>query len=94
MLRFLLPLLLLTGPATAASPIAEVLCEQTDRMETRLSTRMGAQRQAMGLRGPEQVMELWTGANGDWTLVVTYASGTSCIVAMGQDWQGLTREPA
>ena len=48
----------------------------------------------MGLRGPEQVMELWTGADGDWTLVVTYASGTSCIVAMGQDWQAVAREPA
>ncbi|WP_375691102.1 hypothetical protein [Pseudooceanicola sp. LIPI14-2-Ac024] len=94
MFRALLPLLLLALPAGATTPIAEVLCEQSDRMEQRLSQRMGSERQAMGLRGPEQVMELWTERNGDWTLVVTYASGTSCIVAMGQDWQATVREPA
>lgn len=94
MLRWMLPLLLIAPQAWAASPIAEVLCENREVMEKRLTARMGSERQAMGLRGPEQVMELWTGANGDWTLVVTYASGTSCIVAMGQDWQALDREPA
>ncbi|GGL85444.1 hypothetical protein [Pseudooceanicola nanhaiensis] len=94
MFRILLPILALSGPAHAVSPIAEVICEETVRMEQRLSRRLGAERQAMGLRGPEQVMELWTGADGDWTLVVTYASGTSCIVAMGQDWQAVAREPA
>ncbi|MGR3454640.1 hypothetical protein [Pseudooceanicola sp.] len=94
MLRWTLPLLLLAAPAGAVTPIAEILCEGRDAMETRLSQRMGSERQAMGVRGPEQVMELWTGADGDWTLVVTYASGTSCIVAMGEDWQALSREPA
>lgn len=94
MFRILLPILALSGPVHAVSPIAEVICEETVRMEQRLSRRLGAERQAMGLRGPEQVMELWTGADGDWTLVVTYASGTSCIVAMGQDWQAVAREPA
>ena len=77
-----------------AKKIAEVICEETVRMEQRLSRRLGAERQAMGLRGPEQVMELWTEQNGDWTLVVTYATGTSCIVAMGENWQALDREPA
>ncbi|WP_298847375.1 hypothetical protein [uncultured Ruegeria sp.] len=31
-------------------------------------------------------MEVWTDQNGDWTMVVTYATGTSCIVAMGEHW--------
>ena len=34
-------------------------------------------------------MEVWTDPYGDWTLVVSYATGTSCIVAMGQHWQPL-----
>ena len=42
-----------------------------------------AQQTASGMRGPEQMMEVWTSETGDWTMVVTYATGTSCIVAMG-----------
>lgn len=79
--------------AQAASPIAEVICEPKPRMEQRLTTRLGATRQAMGLRGPEQVMELWTDPEGDWTLVISYATGQSCIVAMGEDWQGRPSRP-
>ncbi|WP_302478001.1 hypothetical protein [Ruegeria arenilitoris] len=31
-------------------------------------------------------MEVWTSRSGAWTMVITYANGTSCIVAMGEDW--------
>ncbi|WP_256364005.1 hypothetical protein [Ruegeria sp. 6PALISEP08] len=31
-------------------------------------------------------MEVWSNQRGDWTMVVTYATGTSCIVAMGDNW--------
>ncbi|MCG7519006.1 hypothetical protein [Ruegeria sp. Ofav3-42] len=70
----------------AKSPIAEVICEPTSRMHDKLERQFGSQRAATGLRGPEQLMEVWTSDSGDWTMVVTYSSGTSCIVAMGQDW--------
>ncbi|SNY50822.1 hypothetical protein SAMN06297129_1953 [Pseudooceanicola antarcticus] len=72
----------------AVSPIAEVICDQTPRLENRLKTTMNSEREGLGLRGPEQVMELWTTPGGDWTMVVTYATGKSCIVAMGEAWQG------
>ncbi|WP_101067323.1 hypothetical protein [Roseovarius salinarum] len=81
-------------PVPAASPIAEVICEPTPRMERKLRREFGETRVARGLRGVEQVMEVWTDARGDWTLVVRYASGTSCIVAMGEDWQGMPETPA
>lgn len=83
--------LFLAGPAAPASPIAEVLCEPTDRMRAKLSQQFGERRTATGLRGPEQVMEVWTDARGDWTLVVRYAHGLSCIVAMGEHWQDEAR---
>jgi len=72
--------------AYAKSPIAEIICEPTPRMHQKLQRQFGAERAATGMRGPEQVMEVWTNKSGDWTMVVTYATGTSCIVAMGQDW--------
>ena len=78
--------ILLTFPAFAKSPIAEVICEPTPRMHEKLERQFRSERTATGVRGPEQLMEVWTNEAGDWTMVVTYASGTSCIVAMGQNW--------
>ena len=87
MLRFTLLIPLLWAPPVAAkNPIAEVLCEPTDKLHAKLTRQFGASREATGIRSPEQVMEVWTGKRGDWALVVTYATGTSCIVAMGEDW--------
>ena len=86
---------LTTGPVSAKSPVAEVLCEPTSAMETRLKGRFGSARAATGIRDPEQIMELWTDRHGNWTMVVSYATGTSCIVAMGEDWVVLDRrDPA
>ena len=76
-------------PAVASSPIAEILCQPTRALEEKLSRQYELTRHARGVRGPDQMMEVWTDRTGDWTLVVTYASGTSCIVAMGIQWEGL-----
>ncbi|QPM88902.1 hypothetical protein [Pseudooceanicola algae] len=96
MKRLLIPILcgLWAAPVFAASPIAEVVCDSRAAMEQRLVTRLGSTRQATGLRGPEQVMEVWTDRSGDWTLVVSYASGTSCIVAMGEAWENTAQTSA
>jgi len=85
MIRLAALLTLLATPL-AASPIAEVICAPTTQMQVKLERQYGTTRAATGLRGPEQVMEVWTDAQGDWTMVVRYASGTSCIVAMGEHW--------
>lgn len=64
-------------------------------MLTRLQTRMNHTRTAVGVRDEEQIMEVWEDARGDWVLVASYASGTSCILAMGRHWQDLgPEEPA
>ena len=85
MMRFALVLALLTAPAAQATPIAEIICAPSPQMTQRL-TGYGHARHASGVRGPEQVMEVWTDSRGDWTMVVRYATGTSCIVAMGEAW--------
>jgi predicted methyltransferase len=79
-------------PAQASSPIADVICEQTDRMRHKLERQFGTEQIASGLRSPEEVVEIWKGAQGDWAMVIAYASGRSCIVAMGDHWQSTTLE--
>lgn len=91
MWRRLIPLLALAGPAAAESPIAEVICVPRTELLHRLS---GAEVTGSGLRDTETVLEVWTRASGDWTLVQSYANGTACILAMGEAWETVTPPPA
>lgn len=71
----------------APDPIANLLCAPQAQMKDKLTNQFRSQRAGKGLRSPEQVMELWHDPKrGDWTLVISYATGVSCIVAMGEYW--------
>lgn len=83
---------LLAAPAAAETPLAEILCEPTSRLSEKLAVQHGGARFARGTQGPDQILEVWTDERGNWTLVVTYATGVSCIVAMGENWDRLTRD--
>lgn len=83
---------LAAGPAAATSPIADVICAPTHKMTQKLSRQFGERLHSWGTRGPEQVMQVWTDDRGGWTMVVRYASGTSCIVAMGENWEAVQAE--
>lgn len=86
--------LLLAGPAFGRAPLAEVICQPTATLHDRLARQYGAQQSGGGLRSPEEMLEIWITPRGDWTVVMTYAQGLSCIVAMGQDWTQLPDNPA
>jgi hypothetical protein len=91
MWRRLIPLVLLAGPVAAESPIAEVICIPRTELVQRMT---GAQVTGSGLRDSETVLEVWTKASGDWTLVQSYADGTACILAMGEAWEAVIPPPA
>lgn len=93
--RFTLCLSLgLTLPTLALANLVEVSCDDSARMVKTLERVMGAQRQGMGLRDPETMLEVWvTPRNGDWLIVQNYANGTSCIVAMGEHWEAIPADP-
>lgn len=91
MWRRLIPFLVLAAPVSAQSPIAEVICVPRAELVQRLS---GAKLTGSGLRDAETVMEVWTRASGDWTLVQSHANGTACILAMGEAWEAVIPPPA
>ncbi len=91
MWRRLIPLLVLATPVAAQSPIAEVICVPRSELLQRLT---GAEVSGSGLRDTETVLEVWTKASGDWTLVQSYADGTACILAMGEAWEAVIPPPA
>ncbi|MEL6510633.1 MAG: hypothetical protein AAGF94_17030 [Pseudomonadota bacterium] len=89
--------MLLLGQSTFAAanvgPIADVLCSAGADMRERLETYYRAERSWAGMRGPDEVMELWQDADGDWTLIIRYAGGNWCIVAMGEALEPFSQMP-
>lgn len=82
-------------PIVAHASIADVSCDDRARMTSMLTEVLGAERQGMGLRDPETMLEVWvTRRNGEWLIVQNYANGTSCIVAMGEHWESQLSGPA
>ncbi|MEL6586695.1 MAG: hypothetical protein AAFY65_19305 [Pseudomonadota bacterium] len=87
--------LCLALPTVSHGRMTDVSCDDKDRMAHRLTQTLGAERQGLGLRDPETMLEVWvTPENGDWMIVQNYANGTSCIVAMGAHWEGPRPSPA
>lgn len=91
MIRFASLVLSLSLSASAAfAGIGEVICDDTTRLQDRLVSSHGLTKRGYGMRGPDALMEVWISPTGeDWSLVQSYADGTSCIVAMGEHWQDL-----
>ena len=82
-------------PTYTHARMSDVICDDSTRMIKTLKETRGAKRQGMGLRDPETMLEVWvTVRNGDWVIVQNYANGTSCIVAMGENWEGSLTNPA
>jgi hypothetical protein len=85
----------LSLPTLAQARMPDVSCDDSTRMTERLTRVLGAERMGSGLRDPDTMLEVWvTARNGDWLIVQNYANGTSCIVAMGEHWQGSLIGPA
>jgi len=74
-------------PAIASAKLDGFMCDDTVRLKKQLSDVMGAEKHSWGLRGPDTVMEIWIAPAGSWTMVQSYANGTSCVVAMGEHWE-------
>jgi hypothetical protein len=91
MWRRLILLLALATPVAAESPIAEVICIPRAELVQRLR---GAEVTGSGLRDTETVLEVWTRASGDWTLVQSHPDGMACILAMGEAWEAAVPPPA
>lgn len=82
-------------PAFAETQMTDVSCGDSGRIASMLTNALGAERQGMGLRDPETLLEIWvTQRNGNWIIVQNYTNGTSCIVATGAHWEGAIPEPA
>lgn len=79
---------------TAGAPIeAQVmrpgmLCAERDSVVDQLSSRYGEQVHGMGLAPHNRIMEFYVSQEtGTWTIIVTMADGTACLMASGQHFE-------
>ena len=67
-----------------AAKSAPTPCGPRAGIVEQLSARHSENQVALGLADTGQVMELWMGPGGSWTLLASLPSGTSCVVAAGE----------
>jgi hypothetical protein len=77
-----LALSLLPAAAAAAG------CAPRDVIVERLEGQFSEALNGAGLRDGQSVFEVWASPDsGTWTILVTAADGTSCVVAHGTGWR-------
>lgn len=79
-------LFLLPSPATSAAPV----CGDRQKVIASLSAKYAEEPVAVGVTANGGVIEVLKSPNGEsWTILFTYPSGPSCLVASGEAWQDL-----
>ncbi len=73
-------------------PGVPVLCKERGEILDKLSSTYSETPIAAGLSATGSVFEVIASEGGSWTMLMTRASGISCVLAWGQGWQALDPE--
>ena len=80
---------------SAAPAAAQQLCMAHDDARVWLKKEFGEQVIGRGLTDNGQALfEIVVSEEGSWSLLVSLAGGSSCVVASGQNWQHLSQDKA
>ena len=86
MRRILKGLILLTVALPTATQ-AQTACASRELVIEKLAAGYGEAFAGGGLQGNSHVFEVWFSTEkGTWTILMTRADGTSCIMASGTNW--------
>jgi len=80
---------LVFGALALAPPVhAQSICAERDTIVERLKNRYHESYQGAGLQSTTSLIEIWSSEEtGSWTILMSKADGTSCVVASGMNWQ-------
>ncbi len=70
---------------------AQMACGTRDSVVEKLGEKYGETRRGGGLSGAV-IIEVWALDDGTFTILLTYPSGMSCILAVGDGWHDDTGE--
>ena len=75
----------LLGPVAVQ---AQTNCAARDKVIATLEGKYGEVFAGGGLQNSSQIYEVWfSEAQGTWTILMTRADGTACVMASGTDWR-------
>ncbi len=76
---------------SASSANAEQFCAPRDRAVKQLEKQFGELVSGRGLAvNGERMIELYVSEKGSWTVLISDPNGRSCVMASGENWQGIT----
>jgi hypothetical protein len=78
-----------TAATLAAAPAAaQRACADRDMVTANLEAGYGERFAGGGLQSETSILEVWfSPEGGTWTVLLTHADGTSCILASGTHWR-------
>jgi hypothetical protein len=83
---FAAAVLLFASPALSQT---QMPCADRADVVSRLAERYGETLQSMGLNQNNTILEVYASEEtGTWTILLSRADGTACLVAAGQMWDG------
>ena len=85
--RWPLLLLCLFGSLLSWPAISQTTCDQRTLIEQQLREQYREQRTAVGIMRDGTLVELFTSAEGSFTVIVTTVFGLSCVTLFGEDWE-------
>jgi hypothetical protein len=69
-------------------------CGPRNDVLARLAERYGETRRGLGIAANRALVEVFaSGQTGSWTITVTLADGTTCLVASGDNFETVTEAP-
>lgn len=76
-----------TAPPTVAT--ANTPCADRTTITDNLAAKYDEHQAGLGTQSTDRLVEIWTSdETGSWTILMTLADGTSCVLAAGQNWHG------
>ena len=73
--------------AGAAPAEAQVVCGSRDQIQKILTERYKEVSRGLGLVSDSGLVELYTSESGTFSILMTMAGGSTCIIAAGHTWQ-------
>lgn len=81
---------LLLGEALGIRPAAaQARCGDRAEVIERLDRLYLERPQAIGLSADGRLLEVLVSSSGSWTILVTDGNRTSCVIAVGEDWESV-----
>lgn len=71
----------------AKAPSAQTVCNDRDHVISELAGSFSETPRAHGLTAAGIVVELLVSPQGTWTILATYATRQSCLLASGEAWE-------